>query len=101
MIFSWVICIAVGNLTYDLSLPHNQYPLTDSHDLGELAGDKDDRYPPGGQLADDAVDLAFGSHIDAPGGFVQDQNLWIDGQPARQKHLLLVSPRKFLHPHGR
>ena len=37
------------------------------------------------------MDLGIGPDVDAPGGFVQDQNLGSRNQPLRQQDLLLVS----------
>ena len=47
--------------------------------------------PAVGQLAQDAVDLRLGPHVDAAGGLQQDQGLAVGEQRAADQHLLLVA----------
>ena len=44
-----------------------------------------------GQIDDELVDLILGAHVDAAGGFVQQQHLRLGQQPAADDDLLLVA----------
>lgn len=62
--------------------------------LIEFGRDDQQRHPVGTQLLDQADHLGMRADIDPAGGFVQDQDIGVHQQPARQDHLLLVAPRQ-------
>ena len=65
--------------------------VADVHDLGQLRGEDQDGLALLGQLADDAVDLALGAHVDAAGRLVQHQQVGVREQALGEDHLLLVA----------
>ena len=53
--------------------------------------------PGAGQLVEQRVHLGLGGDVDAAGRLVDDQDLGLQRQPARQHHLLLVAAREVAH----
>src|SRR5271166_1622579 len=45
-------------------------------------------------MAQGSVDFRFGAYVNAPGGLVNDQELWMGGQPFCQDDFLLVAARQ-------
>ena len=70
---------------------HHQHAVGHGQQLRHLGGDHDDGYALLAQIVQQAIDVRLCSHVDAPGGFVQDDDLGRDLQPLRQDHLLLVA----------
>src|SRR4051794_25902722 len=62
--------------------------------LLKLGGDHQHTQALLGQLTDEALDLSLGPHVDATGGFVEDQELRVGGEPAGEQHFLLVAARE-------
>src|SRR5215207_11406231 len=52
---------------------HRVDAIACSQQLGQLAGDDEDRFALGGQPIDDRVDLVLSPDVDAPCGLVEDQ----------------------------
>ena len=44
------------------------------------------------KIRHDGIDLVLGSHINAPGGFVENKNFRIREKPPGKKHFLLIPP---------
>jgi len=62
--------------------------------LGQLGRDHDDREALLRQLLHQGVNLRLRADVDALGRLVQDEHLRLRGQPARQRHLLLIATRQ-------
>ena len=60
-------------------------------DFLELGGDHQDAEALVGELADQRLDLGLGADVDAARRLVEDQELRIGAEPAREQHLLLVA----------
>src|SRR5215203_4093248 len=92
-----LVGLAPPELPSDVSLPHHHDSVRHREDLLELRGDEQYGLASLGQVVYEAVDLRLGSHVDAPGGLVEEQ----DGRPAGQRfgqdHLLLVATREPAH----
>ena len=50
-----------------------------------------------GQAVEQLVDLGLGGDVDAAGRLVDDQDLGLEREPARQHDLLLVAAREIPH----
>ena len=48
-------------------------------------------------MVHELVDLGARPHVDAPGRFVEDQNIHVPKQPLAHHHLLLVAAREIFH----
>jgi hypothetical protein len=83
-----------------LGAPHEPALVEHVHGVGQFeefrhfAGDEQHGDSRGGEFPDPPVDLPLGSHVDAPGGLVQNQQLRVGGHETRQKNLLLVTARE-------
>src|SRR5579883_860070 len=62
-----------------------------AEDFGELGGNHEDRDAFLGEVNHQTVDLGFGADVDALGWFVEDQDGGANGEPARERDLLLVA----------
>ena len=65
--------------------------VADIHDLGQLRREDDDGLPLLGKLADEAVYLAFGAHVDAARRLIQHEQVGICKETLGENHLLLVA----------
>ena len=70
---------------------HDHHTVAHIHDFGHFRGNQDHRQPPLCQIIDDGIDFRFCAHINAAGGFVQDQYPGIGGQPFGKQYLLLIT----------
>ena len=57
----------------------------------EFGGNHQHAEPVLGELLDDALDLRLGADVDAARRLVEDQQLRVHREPAREQHLLLVA----------
>src|SRR5829696_6090427 len=87
--------IVAGEGTGDAPVPQHDDPVGALHHLLEFGRDHDHAQPPFGQLVDEVLHLGLGAHVDTAGRLVEDQHLRVQAEPAREHHLLLVTPRKF------
>ena len=53
--------------------------------------------PCGGEVAEQAVDLLLGAHVDAAGRVEAEEGAGVGGDPAGDGHLLLVAAGEALH----
>ena len=83
--------VGAGDVGGEAALAHDEDAVAHAEDLGELGGDHDDGDPLLGELGDQGVDLGLGADVDAAGGFVEDENLRLGGEPAGDDDLLLVA----------
>ena len=60
-------------------------------DLLEFGGDHQHAEALVGEFADERLDLRLGADVDAARRLVEDQQLRVGAQPAREQHLLLVA----------
>ena len=65
-----------------------------SQDLFQVGTDHDHRHASPRQVRDRFVDGGACAHVDAAGGFVENEDLWRARHPPRQDHLLLVAAGK-------
>lgn len=57
----------------------------------DVGGDEQDGEALAGEVVDEALDLGLGADVDAAGGFVEQQDLGLQAEPAGQQDLLLVA----------
>ena len=95
---SVIICISRSSLASprsdlagDPALAHRDDAVGDRQDLRQLRADRDDRDAAARHAVEQLVDLGLGGDVDAAGRLVDDQDLGLERQPARQHHLLLVA----------
>ena len=62
-----------------------------AHDFVEFGRDEEDGEAVGAELGDELFDLGFGANVDAAGGFVEDDDGGLGGEPAGEEDLLLVA----------
>src|ERR687898_1137853 len=78
-----LIDLASPELAGDLALPHDHDSIRHREDLLQLRRDEQYGLPLLGELVYEAVDLRFGSNVDAPGRFVEEQDGRLAGQRFR------------------
>ena len=71
--------------------------VADELHLLELGGVEEHRLALGGELAQQAVDLLLGAHVDAAGRVEAEDGAGVGGDPAGDGHLLLVAAGEALH----
>ena len=59
--------------------------------LWELGTDQQDGRTGAAQFFDHAIDVLLGAHVDATRGIVEEENIGMELEPARQQHLLLIA----------
>src|SRR4029453_7116984 len=77
--------------TSDPALVHDDDPVAEVKNLLHVAADHHDRYSPGGEGAQEPVDLCLGADVYAARGLAEDQPLGAEREPLGQHHLLLVA----------
>ena len=70
---------------------HDGDAVADIQHLLHIAADHEDDGAAVGEGAHEAVDLGLGTDIDAAGGFVQDHDARVHGEPFAEDDLLLVA----------
>src|SRR5439155_6891274 len=84
-----------GSLARDLSgdsaLVKDEDPIGHREVLRQVARDEDDPEAGRGKLRDDPVHLDLGTNVDPTSRLVEDEDLWIRGQPLGQDDLLLIA----------
>lgn len=61
----------------------------------DVGGDEQDGEALPGEFVDEALDLGLGADVDAAGGFVEQQHLGLQAEPAGEEYLLLVAAGEF------
>lgn len=89
-----------GRRMHDTALAEHQDAVGEAEHLGDLAGDQQHGQAFVGQSPDDRVQLGAGAHVDAPGGFVEQQDPAAAQQPAGQDRFLLVAAGQGADRHG-
>src|SRR5215207_6090964 len=89
-----LVGLAPPELAGDVAFPHDHDTVRHREDLLQLGRDEQDGLALLGQVVYEAVDLRLGSHVDAPGGLVEEQDGRLAGQRFGQDHLLLVATRE-------
>src|SRR5215218_7735225 len=89
-----LVGIAPPELAGDVAFPHDHDPVRHREDLLQLGRYEQDGLALLGQVGYEAVDLRLGSHVDAPGGLIEEQDGRLAGQRFGQDHLLLVATRE-------
>ena len=91
------VAAAVGSSPTIGACAHDDDPVGEAEQLGQLGGDHQDGDAGRGQLVDQPVDLELGADVDAAGRLVQDQDARLARQPAGEHHLLLVAAGELAH----
>src|SRR5438067_12709367 len=86
-----LVGIGGGHLASYLPFVQHQHTVTDQLDLRQLAGKEEDAGALGGELAKKGMDLPFGPYVDPAGRVEEEQYLEAGGEPASDRHLLLVA----------
>jgi hypothetical protein len=73
------------------ALPHDDDPVSQTHNFGQIGRNKQDCDPRTCQFAKNAVDLELGDDIHPARGFFDNQDIGSRGEPLRQQHLLLIA----------
>src|SRR5258706_3735555 len=82
-------CQLAGNAAF----AHHQNAAAHAQHLGQLGPNHHDGAPLLGQRMQRLVNLAFGAHIDAARGFIEEENFAIPHQPFGNHDFLLVAAR--------
>src|SRR5689334_17329915 len=90
----FLVRVRASDLGGDAALVEHDDPVGHREDLGQVAGDQQDRQPGRGELPDDPVDLDLRADVDAPGRFVEDQHMRLRREPLGEHDLLLVPARE-------
>src|SRR5258706_4117415 len=80
-------------LTGNAAFAHHQNAVAHAQHLGQLGRNHHDGAPLLGQRMQQLVNLAFGAHIDAARGFIEEENFAIPHQPFGNHDFLLVAAR--------
>ena len=80
-----------GQLGDDPAVVQHGRAVADHRHLAQLAREHDDRRALVGQRPDEVVDLVLGADVDAAGRVEQQHHPQAGGQPASDRHLLLVA----------
>ena len=86
-------CFLPGQFSNKAALVHDIDSITDTKDFWHLRRNNDDRFPLLCQLVDDTVNLILGADIDTTRRFIEDQDVRVCLNPARQHDLLLIAAR--------
>ena len=78
-------------LAGDPALLHDDDPVAEPKNLQQIGGNHHDAGTLPRKLAQESVDLAARSDVDALRRLVSDQQAGLDTEPRRQQHLLLVA----------
>jgi hypothetical protein len=78
-------------LSRDPPLAHDEHAVCEPNDLRQFGGDDDDGLAFGGEALDQAVNLGFGSDVDAPRRFVEQKDLAPRRDPPGDDPFLLIS----------
>ena len=76
------------------SAVHHDDPVAHAQDFRQLGRNHQDGHAAAGQLAHQAMDFGFGADVDALRRLVENQQLGLGGQPAGDRHFLLVAAGK-------
>ena len=76
---------------HHVAFAHHEEPVAHPEGLLEVAGDEHDGAPLVRDVADEAVDLLLRPDVDAPGGFVEEEDVGVGGEPFGDDHLLLIA----------
>src|SRR6185295_17925396 len=83
--------LARGDLSRQTTLAHHQDAMAHAQDLGQLAGDHDDRLARRRERMQQLVDFTLCTDVDAPRGLVEEQDIAVAQQPFGNHELLLVA----------
>ncbi len=78
-------------LADDAAAVQDQDAVADRDDHLDLGADDYHADAAARQFRDDRLDLCLGAHVDAPGGIIQQDDLRLGGEPARDQDFLLVA----------
>src|SRR3954454_3346880 len=78
----------------DLPLAEDDHAIHQLDVLVDLGGEHHDRHAVGGEVQQQAVEVALGVDVDASRRVVEEQHLRLGGQPAGHDDLLLVAARE-------
>ena len=90
-----------GQLGDDAAAVQDGGAVADQADLAQLAGEHEDRRALVGERADEVVHLVLGADVDAPRRVEQQHHAQPAGEPAGDRHLLLVAAGQPAHLAGR
>src|SRR5271155_1535428 len=76
---------------YDPPSANDANCVAQVQDLFEFGGDEDDPHATFGEIVDDGVDFALRANVNAPGRFIENENLRLRREPFCNDHLLLVA----------
>ena len=82
---------AALHVGHDPAAPHDHHVVAHGQDLRQLRGDHNHTLPGLYHVVHHTVYLNFGAHVDAAGGFVEDEDIGVDIHPLSDDHLLLVA----------
>src|SRR5690348_9198610 len=91
-----------SKLTRHASFVEHEYAVRESEYLRQFARDENDRQSLGRELVDLAVDLLFGTNIDAARRLVKEKHLRFSKEPFPENHFLLIATgERIRHRHRR
>ena len=61
------------------------------HEFGKFGGDQENGGARAGELIEQVMDFAFGADVNAAGGFIDDQDFALPGEPFGEGDFLLVT----------
>nr|GEX37623.1 hypothetical protein [Tanacetum cinerariifolium] len=82
----------------DSALVENGHAVAHTDDFRQFRRDHDDREALFGEFAHQGVDLRFRTDVDASGRLVEDQDVAVMVDPARDHHLLLITATEVDNP---
>ena len=81
-------------LADELAVSHDEEAGGKGEKFREIRGDQYDGAAGGGEFSDQGVDFSLSADINAPGGFIDEKDLGIGGEPLCHDKLLLISARE-------
>src|ERR671920_859228 len=84
----------------DTALAHHQHAVSHREYFLKLGGDQQDCLTLLRQVVHEAVDLRLRPDVDAAGGLIQQQDVWLAGERLGDDDLLLVAAREPVHGVG-
>ena len=83
--------LGAGEFAGEAALAHDEDAAAQADEFGEFGGDDEEGFAFEGEFVEELVDFGLGADVDAAGGFVDDEDVAIAGEPFGEGDFLLVA----------
>ena len=83
--------VGAGEFAGEAALAHHEDAAAEADEFGEFGGDDEDGFAFEGEFVEELVNFGLGADVDAAGGFVDDENVALAGDPFGEGDFLLVA----------